>query len=130
MDIVKDKIGHGQSYALKSSVLEKLIDDRKIVVPVSLFQVCKSWWKEGVLFRADFYPVGWASAIEFEGDAGDRLHVTCRSVSSNERIAVLTYLEQTVLSDFADWVLKLEKLPSNSPIRHEKQSFTRSWPIE
>jgi len=57
----------------------------------------------------------------------DKLSITCRSVPSYERQAARIFLEESVLPAFAEWILDIEKLPSNSTVKREKQSFTRSW---
>lgn len=133
MEILKKKLRPGQSYPVKSSALAALIEERRVSATITLRMVSERWWTEGVLLRADFYPPGRVPgfppgiAPDLKESNTETLHITCRSVPSTERQAARTFLETFVLPALADWILSIERLPPNSTVRREKQSFTRSW---
>jgi len=125
MEIYKDPLRSRQSYPLKASALEAAIASNAVQTPVSLYQRSETWWTDGVLIRADFYPPG-----QYYLNETEVLHVTCRSVASNDRKTAQAFLEAVALPELIQWIRQLEALPSNSTVRREKQSFTRSWPPE
>jgi hypothetical protein len=123
MEIYKGHLRPGQSFPLKASALEAAIAANDVQAPVSLYQRCETWWTDGVLFRADFYPPG-----RFYLNEDEVLHVTCRSVSSDDKQTAKAFLDAVALPEFIQWIKHLEALPSNSTVRREKQSFTKVWP--
>ena len=126
MEIDKTPLQPGRSYPLRSSVLCSLVEGAGLITVMVLHQRSMAWWTDGVLFRADFYPPNGTVA-----DKGDILHLTCRSVSSNETQAARRHLEDVVLPDFVAWLADFERLPEITTARREKRSFTRSWsPLE
>ncbi len=128
MKIYKDKLSPGYSYPLKPSVLAKLIEERRVKTPASLYQWDKRSSPEGVIFSAGFYPPGGPGGYGSKGYETEIISIVCRSVPSSERHAARIFLEESVFPAFADWILDIEKLPANSTVRREKQLFTRSWP--
>jgi hypothetical protein len=122
MEIFKDRLQSGFSYALKPSVLVAALLDAGAATPVTLYQRHKKWWTEGVIFRADFYPPG-----RFHLNETEVLHVTSRSLPSKQRPQARKFIEQAVLPAFVAWLINIEALPSDSTVRREKQSFTRIW---
>jgi hypothetical protein len=123
MEIYKDHLRPGQSFPLKASSLEAAIASNDVETAVSLYQRCETWWTDGVLFRADFYPPG-----RYYLNADEVLHVSCRSVPSCDKQMAEAFLEAVALPEFIQWIKHLETLPSNSTVRREKQSFTKVWP--
>jgi hypothetical protein len=123
MEIFKDRLREGLSYPLKPSVLAATIEANGVETPVTLYQRTETWWTEGILFRADFYPPGL-----YYLNPGEVLHVTCRSVRSEERQRARSFLEGLVLPAFVQWIRRLEGLEFDSTLRREKQAFARAWP--
>lgn len=119
MEIVKDRLPKGQSYALKPSVLEAALTEAGARTPTTLYQRYHGWWQSGVIFRADFYRV--------EQSGIEALTVISRALPSEQRAAARRYIESEVIPAFIEWIKWLETLPENSTVRREKQSFTRQW---
>jgi hypothetical protein len=122
MEIFNSPLRPGLSYPVKPSRLSALLEESGVQTPSTLYKRCETWWTDGVLFRADFYPP-W----RYHKNEGEILHFMCRSVPSIERLAALRYLEEDVFPAMLTWVMQLESLPLNSPVRREKQSFARIW---
>jgi hypothetical protein len=122
MEVHKTPLRPGTSYALKTSVLSAVVGQAGLKTPIVLHHRSESWWTEGVLFRADFYPPGGSRE-----DRGEVLHVSCRSVPSSERRSAQAFLEGFVLPDFTSWLAELERLPDNATRRRERPSFAREW---
>jgi len=122
MEIYKDHLRPGQSFPLKASLLEAVIASNRVQTAVSLYQLCETWWADGALIRADFYPPG-----RYYLNEDEVLHVSCRSVPSAEKQTAQAFLEAVALPEFIQWIKHLESLPSNSTVRREKQSFTKMW---
>ena len=91
---------------------------------MALHQRTETWWTEGVLFRADFYPPAHPGACSVKGET---LHVTCRSVPSAEKLAARTFLESKVIPSFVQWIKALEEMPDNATVKRAQPSFTRAW---
>ena len=122
MEIRKSPLRPGLSYPLKPTALIGAVNDAGLTTPIALHQRTETWWTEGVLFRADFYPPSGSRS-----EKGNVLHVTCRSVPSHERRAAQQFLEGSVIPEFVAWLAHFEKLPDEATIKREKPSFTRSW---
>ena len=60
-------------------------------------------------------------------EKGNVLHVTCRSLPSQERRAAQQFLEGSIILEFVAWLGHFEKPPDEATIKREKPSFTRSW---
>ena len=124
--IFKTPLRPGLSYPIRPAALAEALRVSEIQTSATLFQRTEIWWTCGVLFRADFYPVG-ALLNGYHGNLEEVLHLTCRSVPSQERQAAMAFLNEEVIPAMVTWVMGLEKLPRNSTMRREQQSFTREW---
>jgi hypothetical protein len=122
MDIYKEKLPAGVSYALKPSALVTALQMGGVKTGAVLYQWRNGWVKGGVLFRADFYPAG-----RYYRNQDELLTVTSRAVPSSLRPQARTFVEGSVLPDFVEWITGLERLPPESTLRREKQSFVRAW---
>lgn len=125
MEIYKKPLHQGQSYPLKASALEAAIVSNAVQTTVSLYQRSETWWTDGVLFRADFYPPG-----QFHLNDEEVLHVTCRSVPSSDRQEAQAFIEGVAIPEFVRWIKDLEALPSNSTVRRETIFHTGMARIE
>lgn len=122
MDIYKDQLPEGVSYALKPSVLEAALQTGGVRTEARLYQWRNGWSESGVLFQADFYPAG-----RYYRNQDELLTVTSHAVPSSIRLQARSFLESSVLPDFIKWIAGLERLPAGSTVRREKQSFARVW---
>ena len=122
MEIYKDQLPAGVSYALKPSVLEAALQTGGVQTETALYQWRNGWSESGVLFRADFYPAG-----RHYRNHNELLAVTSRAVPSQLRPQARAFVERSVLPDFVKWLAGLESLPPRSTLRREKQSFVRVW---
>jgi hypothetical protein len=122
VDIYKDDLPAGLSYALKPSLLEDALQGASVVTRAALFQSRSGWAKNAVVFAARFYPPG----RHYRND-DDFLTVSSAAVPSQCRPQARAFVESIVLPQFIEWIVALEQLPSNSTRRREVQSFTRLW---
>jgi hypothetical protein len=122
MDIYKDQLPAGASYALKPSVLEAALQTGGVQTATALYQWRNGWSDSGVLFQADFYPPG-----RYYRNHDELLTVRSRAVPSPLRSEARAFLEGSVLPAFVKWIAGLESLPPDSTLRREKQSFVRVW---
>jgi hypothetical protein len=122
MQIHKARLRPGRSFPLRSSFLHEAIMAACLKTPIELHQRCETWWTEGVLFRADFYPPTMVTIPK-----GETLHITCRSVLSSERQAALAFLEEQAIPAFIEWLTEFEGLPANSTVKRDRPSFVLSW---
>jgi hypothetical protein len=123
MEIHRSKVRSGRSYPIHVPALLYALVEASPSTPLVLHLRDEVWWTDGVLFRADFYPPGGSSHAK-----GETLHMSLRSVASQERAAARAFLEHTVIPQFITWLGAFEALPENSPERRSKQSFARSAP--
>lgn len=123
MEISKDKLPAGWSYALKPTSLEEALRHAGVATQVRLTQWHKSQWKDGAIFQAHFYPPG----ASFRNEA-EEVWVISHSIASAERPEARAFIESVVLPEFVSWLKHIESLPPDSTIRREKQSFARIWP--
>lgn len=120
--IHKDKLSKGRCYPLRSSVLEAAIKRAGVKSAVTLFHHNGAFWDQRPLFQATFYPPG-----QMVDNEEELLWVACRTVSANACELARDYVEQEIIPSLIAWVLRIEALPVDSPIRREKQEFERDW---
>jgi hypothetical protein len=124
VEIHKAPLRAGLSYPLRPSAFKDALEKAAIRTAVVLHQRTETWWTEGVLFRADFYPPARPGARTIKGET---LHVTCRSVPSSEKQDARVFLENQTVPEFIDWLKVLESEPANSTVKREQPSFARTW---
>lgn len=123
MQIYKDRLPKGLSYALKPSVLEEALRLAQIQTLASLYQ-----WREnkyhiqGTIFAATFSPAGL-----FIHDETDVLSIRSFALASRHRNQARLFIEAIVLPDFVRWIRGIELLALNAPDRRRKQEFARAW---
>jgi len=119
MDIHKEQLASGWTYALKPSLLEAVIVEAGISLPVTLYQQRKTWAVEAPALSAAFYPHGL-----MPGEATARVTVTSCAILSRDRQAAQSFCVAVFLPALSDWMRSLEAAPSGSPLRREKQQFS------
>ena len=119
VDIYKDKLPAGWSYALRPSVLEDAIATEGILLPVALHQNHKSWSDDAPAFRCRFYPQG-----SFMGGEAGKFSVTSCAVPAEQRKLAQDFAEGVFVPALVNWMALIEALPQNSTIKREQQEFT------
>ncbi len=122
MKIYKDQLPSGVSYALKPSVLQAALQSGRVETEAALYQWRNGWSESGVLFEANFYPAG-----RYYRNQDELLTVRSHAVPSRLRPEARAFIETAVLPEFVKWIVGLERLPPDSTLRREKQSFVRVW---
>lgn len=127
VEIFKDKLPASISYALKPSALETALRSAGVATSTALYQWRRGWAKDGLVFRATFYPPG-----TFGENAHELLSVSSHALPSHLRAKAGQFIETSVIPEFIAWISEIEALDRFSVIRREQQDFTRSWlpPIE
>ena len=119
MDILKNKLPPGLSYALSPLKLEVAIAERGILLPVSLHQKHKIWAASFPAFSGTYYPHG-----SYKGNQTDKIVVRSCAISSRDRKALQRYAESVFLPALINWITSIEMQPHNSTLRREIQEFT------
>jgi hypothetical protein len=119
VNIYKERLPVGWSYALKPSLLEHAITHAEIQLPVSLHQRHKVWETNTPILSAMFYPHG-----SYMGGENGRFSVTSCAIQSSEREFLQDFAERTFLPAFVAWIMSIEALPQNSTIMREVQYFS------
>jgi hypothetical protein len=114
MLIKKDKISRNMSYILRSSFLDRAMQDAGITLDVQLNH------GSGRFFDACFWPPN--ANVPYE-----RLYIQSGSVSSDQANIARVFVETTVIPELISWLVGLLALPSNSPIRRQEQRFHRDF---
>lgn len=115
MQIEKAKLPKGMSYALRSSVLERAICEAGIDIATTLRH-----GPNHILFDAFFWPPN--PNFPFE-----RLYVRAGAVPASHAHEARLFVESSVIPDLISWLQGILALPSNSPIRRERQEFYRGF---
>ena len=118
MDIFKDKLPPGWTYALKPSWVESAIAEAGIRLPVSLYQCHKLWGAKAPAFSAEFYPRG-----SLMGKDNGRFAVTSAAIPSSQRETRQDFAERVFLPALIGWMTSIEALPEDSTVRREPLSF-------
>jgi hypothetical protein len=118
LQIYREHLPAGRSYAIKPSRLEEAIASAGIQLTVSLHQSHKAWNPEQPALCGKFYPAG----SYLGGEAGSVI-VHSYAVPSDQRLIAQSFAELTFIPALVHWVLSIEALPQNSTIRREEQSF-------
>ena len=121
MEIYKEALPAGLSYALKPSQFETVVRD-VVSVPTTLHQWRgRELWGERRLFDATFYPPG-----QYYRNDGEVLHIGSYAVPSAERQHAVEQLQESVLPDFIGWIEAILAEPDGSTVRRETQRFIRT----
>ena len=88
MKVHSGRLHKGRAHSLSVAFLKAAIAAAGITTPVVFHRRCETWWTEGALLRADFYPPTMGAAVK-----GETIHVTCRSVRSENSEAATAFLE-------------------------------------
>lgn len=118
VDIYKESLPAGWSYALKPSRLESAIINVGIQLPVSLHQWHKVWEADAPALSAKFYPRG----SHMGGDDGC-FSVTSCAIPSSQRDDLQVFAEQMFLPELVAWMMSIQALSQDSTIRREEQEF-------
>jgi hypothetical protein len=122
MQIHKEKLPAGLSYALKPSQLEGLVAEH-VSVPTTLYQWRgRELWGERRLLAATFYPPG-----RYNLNDDEVLHVSSYAVPSDQRQHAIHQLQETVLPEFIRWIEAILAEPNGSTVRRETQRFVRMF---
>jgi len=116
--VFKDRLPSGWSFGLKPSKLEDAIANANVLLPVSLYQLHKSWSVDAPALSATFYPRG----SHLGGEDGS-FSVSSFAVPSDQRQALSDFSEGVFLPQLVSWMVSIEALPSDSPIKREGQDF-------
>lgn len=111
MHIVKDNIPKNASFILRSSILERMIQDAGISVQVDLHQM-----HSAILFEAFF----WSPR---PGVPQERFFVRAGTVPASQAQDFRFQLESRVLPEFIPWACGILALPLNSTVRRSDQEF-------
>lgn len=123
MEIFKDRLPKGLSYALKPSVLGEALAFAEVKTPARLYQWRENkYHRNGTIFSAYFRALG-----VFIHDETDVLAITSLALPSHHRHEARQFVETVILPEFILWITDIERLPLNSPMRHERQEFERVW---
>ena len=122
IEIHKEKLPAGMSYALRPSQLEDLVS-AYVSVPTSLHQWRgRELWGERRLLDATFYPPG-----RYYLNDDEVLHVGSYAVPSAQRQHAIHQLQETVLPEFIRWIVAILAEPDGSTVRRETQRFIRMF---
>ena len=88
MKVQSGRLHKGRAHSLSAAFPKAAIAAAGITMPVVFHRRCETWWTEGALLRADFYPPTMGAAVK-----GETIHVTCRSVRSENSEAATAFLE-------------------------------------
>jgi len=122
MEIHKEKLPAGLSYALKPSQLERLLAEY-VSLPTTLHQWRgRELWGERRLLDATFYPPG-----RYYLNDHEVLHVSSYAVPSDQRQHAVRQLQEAVLPEFIRWIEVLRAEPDGSTVRRETQRFIRMF---
>lgn len=119
MDIYKDKLPAGWSYALSPPRLNSALADKGVLLPVSLHQRYKVWDTKTPALSATFYPRG-----SYLGGEVGSISVSSCAIPSDQRQTQREFAEAVFLPALISWAWSLETLPLESTIRREEQQFT------
>lgn len=120
MEIHKETLPAGLSYALKPSQFESLLGGM-VSLPTTLFQWRgRELWGQRRLFDATFYPPG-----QYYRNDGEVLHIGSYAVPSSDRQRAVQQLQGSVLPDFISWIEVILAEPEGSTVRRETQRFIR-----
>ena len=118
MEIFKDKLPAGLSYALRPSRLEDAVVSAGIQLPVALHQQHKVWAIKAPALSASFYP-----PKSYLGGSGGRFSVKSCAVPSSERKTWQDFAEDVFLPALIAWIASIETLSADSVIRRAEQHF-------
>ena len=118
MDIFKDKLPSGWSYALKPSRLESAIAAGQVQSQISLYQWYKIWAVGAPAFSATFHPSG-----SHLGGENGRFSITSCAIPSDQRKIAEDFAEHVFLPELITWIVGIEALPQNSTKKWNKQDF-------
>ncbi len=76
--------------------------------------------RSGSFFTAYFRPLS-------PNDPHENFSISASAVRSTDAHRARAYMMETVVPDFVLWARSLIVLPVNSPIRRERQSFSREF---
>jgi hypothetical protein len=122
MKIIKDKLSKGRCYPMKSSILETEIDRAGVKSVVTLFHHNSAFWDQRPLVQATFFPPG-----QMVDNEEELVWIGCRAVPAEVCHLAKACVEQEIIPDLIAWVTGIEALPTDSPVRREKQEFERDW---
>jgi hypothetical protein len=109
----KKPIPKNFGYTLRASMLIGALRGRGVMLNGHLIQ-----GQYGFLFHAEFWPPNRSIAHE-------RLYIRVSAVPASHVRAARRFVESEVVPDFVEWVHSIVVLPSNAPVRREKQHFLR-----
>jgi hypothetical protein len=116
MRVDKSKLPKGMSWPMKTSLMSEALQSAKIVLDVQLNYVVSRRF-----FDAEFWPPN--PNVQYE-----RLYITVSAIPAEQARKVREFVEGTVIPDFITWVQGIVSLPTNSPVRREKQHFHYELP--
>ena len=115
IDIEKEKLPKGLSYALKTSTIERVLVENQIDTYVHLI-----YSKSKIFFDAHYW-------LPNENVDYFRLYVRAGSVQSNQRKDAEIYMNNIVIPAFVVWAKRLTKLPENSTELLSENYFCRNF---
>jgi len=115
IDIEKDKLQKGLSYAFKTSDIEKVLTENQIESNVYL-----TYSKSKIFFDAWYSP-------PTENMGYVRLYVRGGSIQSDQRKEAVIYMNDIVFPDFVGWLKRGIKLPKNSTKLFNDNYFRRDF---
>jgi hypothetical protein len=118
VDIYKESLPAGWSYALKPSLLESAIADAGVRLSVSVHQRYKVWATSAPALSATFHPRG-----SYLGRDEGCFSVTSCAIPSSEREVLQTFAAQVFIPELVDWMMSIEALPQGSTIKRAEQNF-------
>lgn len=118
MDIFKDQLPAGWSFGLKPSKLESAVANAGLQLPVVLHQWHKVCSIDAPALSAMFYPRG-----SHLGRDDGCFSVSSCAVPSDQRAALSEYAEGVFLPQLIAWMVFVEELPNNTPVKREGQEF-------
>jgi hypothetical protein len=115
MDIEKSPLPKSMSYVMKSSVLDEALSQSSIKVDTTLR------YTPGRFFDAHFWPPN-------PNVPHERVHVVVGAVPASAGHVARQYVKGAVIPEFISWLAGILSLPQGSPVRREKQLFSRAFP--
>jgi hypothetical protein len=118
MKVHNGRLHKGRAHPLNPAFLKNALAAANITTRIELHRRCEAWWIEGVLLRLDFYPPTMGAPVK-----GDTIHVTCRSVRTEDRDVAAAFLETEAVPVLVKWIVDFEHLPENAPVKREQPSY-------